>query len=37
MFTDLTGGTLYAVATFSPVNLQPNDQLTINWDFSYTN
>ena len=37
MFTDLTAGTLYAVATFSPVNLQPNDQLTINWDFSYTN
>jgi hypothetical protein len=37
MFTDITGGTLFAVATFSAVNLQPNDQLTINWDFSYTN
>ena len=37
MFTASTGGTLYAMATFSPVNLAANDQLTINWDFSYNN
>jgi hypothetical protein len=37
LFTAATGGTLYAVATFSPVNLAANDQLTINWDFSYNN
>jgi len=37
LFTAATGGTLYAIATFSPVNLAANDQLTINWDFSYNN
>ena len=37
LFTAGTGGTLYAIATFSPVNLAADDQLTINWDFSYNN
>jgi hypothetical protein len=37
LFTAASGGTLYAIATFSPVNLAANDQLTINWDFSYNN
>ncbi|MEM4449327.1 MAG: hypothetical protein QXQ33_00685 [Nitrososphaerota archaeon] len=37
LFTQLSGGTLYAEATFSPVSLQPDEQLTIRWDFSYTN
>jgi hypothetical protein len=37
LFTASSGGTLFAVATFSPVNLAANDQLTINWDFSYNN
>jgi hypothetical protein len=37
LFTAASGGILYAIATFSPVNLLPGDQLTINWDFSYNN
>jgi len=37
LFTAGTGGTMFAEATFSPVNLAANDQLTINWDFSYNN
>ena len=37
LFTAASGGTLFAIATFSPVNLAANDQLTINWDFSYNN
>ncbi len=37
LFTAGSGGTLFAIGTFSPVNLAANDQLTINWDFSYNN
>ncbi|MEM1949369.1 MAG: hypothetical protein QXY50_02755 [Candidatus Caldarchaeum sp.] len=37
LWTQSSGGILYAVATFSAVNLAANDQLTIRWDFSYNN
>jgi hypothetical protein len=37
LFTAATGGVLFAENTFPPVNLQSGDQLTINWDISYTN
>ncbi|MEM4154866.1 MAG: hypothetical protein QXW52_08635 [Candidatus Caldarchaeum sp.] len=37
LFTASSAGTLYAMATFSPVNLAANDQLTIRWDFTYQN
>lgn len=37
LWTQSSGGTLYAVATFSPVNLVSGDQLTVRWDFTYSN
>ena len=37
LLTAATEGVLYAEATFTAVNLEPNDQLTIRWEFSYTN
>jgi hypothetical protein len=37
LFTASTGGVLFAENTFPAVNLQSGDQLTINWDISYTN